>query len=382
MQDENTRKENGKQIAGKADQIKRINDNWYQVKSQSLGYDSWYDVVATEAGFVCDCPWNQWKKSKCKHIFAVEFSLEIRKQVESFVIKQIDINCCKFCQSIDIIKKGLRKNKTYSLQVFKCQDCKRRFTVNLGFEKMKASPQVITSAIQLRFSGESLRNVQKFLELQGLEISHVTVQNWIEKYIDLMGSYLEKIKPNVGEKWRADELYFKAKGNPKYLYALMDDETRYWIAQQVSDKKYTDDITPMFREAEKRIGKKPTVLITDGARNFHDAWKKEYRQKNFLQKKTEHIRHIHIDGDKNNNKMERLNGEIRDREKVVRGLKKEDSSILEGLQIYHNYIRPHMGLNGKTPAEVAGIKVEGDNKWITLIQNARVSTFNTEKFLG
>jgi hypothetical protein len=36
-------------------------------------------------------------------------------------------------------------------------------------------------------------------------------------------------------------------------------------------------------------------------------------------------RHIHLKGDMNNNKMERLNGEIRDREKVVRGLKKDDS---------------------------------------------------------
>jgi hypothetical protein len=33
-------------------------------------------------------------------------------------------------------------------------------------------------------------------------------------------------------------------------------------------------------------------------------------------------------------------------------------------------VRPHMGLNGKTPAETSGIKVEGQNKWITLIHNA------------
>lgn len=40
-------------------------------------------------------------------------------------------------------------------------------------------------------------------------------------------------------------------------------------------------------------------------------------------------------------------------------------------QLFHNYIRPHMGLDGKTPSEIAGIRVEGDNKWITLIQNAK-----------
>lgn len=73
----------------------------------------------------------------------------------------------------------------------------------------------------------------------------------------------------------------------------------------------------------------------------------------------------------NNNKMERYNGEFRDREKVVRGLKKEDSPLISGYQIYHNYIRPHMSLDGKTPAEKCGIEIKGDNKWLTLIQNAK-----------
>ena len=71
-----------------------------------------------------------------------------------------------------------------------------------------------------------------------------------------------------------------------------------------------------------------------------------------------------------NNKMERFNGEFRDREKVVRGIKKEDSAIIDGYQIYHNYVRPHMGLDGKTPSEACGIDIEGKNKWLTMIQNA------------
>lgn len=43
-----------------------------------------------------------------------------------------------------------------------------------------------------------------------------------------MESYLDRIVPNVGDKWRADELYLKVKGNTKYLYALMDVDTRFW----------------------------------------------------------------------------------------------------------------------------------------------------------
>ncbi len=57
--------------------------------------------------------------------------------------------------------------------------------------------------------------------------------------------------------------------------------------------------------------------------------------------------------------MERLNGEVRDREKVMRGLKIKDTPILKGYHIYHNYIRPHEGLDGKAPAEACGLKVEG-----------------------
>jgi len=68
--------------------------------------------------------------------------------------------------------------------------------------------------------------------------------------------------------------------------------------------------------------------------------------------------------------MERMNGETRDRERVMRGLKTAETPIIPGYQIYHNYVRPHEGLNGKTPAEACGIKVEGEDKWMTLIQNA------------
>jgi len=51
----------------------------------------------------------------------------------------------------------------------------------VGFEKMKATSQVITSAMQLYFTGTSFRNVSKFLRLQGVTVSHVAVYKWVEK---------------------------------------------------------------------------------------------------------------------------------------------------------------------------------------------------------
>jgi putative transposase len=127
-------------------------------------------------------------------------------------------------------------------------------------------------------------------------------------------------------------------------------------------------IQPQFKESSLVAGKKPQTVISDGAQNFHDYYKKEsYRN---VKPRPEHIRHIRLRGDHNNNRMERLNGEIRDREKTMRGLKKMENAILTGYQIFHNYFREHEGLNGRTPAEIAGTRIEGENKWITLIQNA------------
>jgi len=149
----------------------------------------------------------------------------------------------------------------------------------------------------------------------------------------------------------------------------MDDETRFWIAQEVANRKEGHDASSLFRAGKDVTGTKPKVIITDGLHSYSEAYRKEFwtiQREN----RTIHIRNVHLQGDMNNNKMERLNGEFRDREKVVRGIKKDDSVIIDGYQLYHNYVRPHMSLDGDTPADRAGIIIHGDNKWKTLIQNA------------
>lgn len=54
----------------------------------------------------------------------------------------------------------------------------------------------------------------------------------------------------------------------------------------------------------------------------------------------------------------------------MRGPKKVDTPILQDYQLYHNYFVGNEGLEGKTLAENAGIKIEEQNKWVTVIQNA------------
>jgi transposase-like protein len=366
---QNLREIRGLKIAkAKEGQISRSDHATYRVLSQSGNGE--YAVCLSEDEWMCECPDHRFRGVKCKHIWAVEFSLKMREQVrKNIVIEEIAISNCIFCHSSNIIRYGVRHNKRGDIQVFHCKQCRRFFTFNVGFEKMKHNPQAITSAMQLYFSGESLRNTMKSLKLLGVEVSHQTVYKWIRKYVKLMKDYVEKIVPNVSDTWRADELYVKIKGDMKYLFALMDDETRFWIAQEVAESKYKHDARSLFQLGKRLMGKKPMTIITDGLPAYHDAYKKEFWTQR-KETRTEHVNAIKLSGNMNNNKMERFNGEIRDREKTMRGLKKNDTPILAGYQIFHNYIRGHEGLEGKTPAEACGITIQGKNKWKTLIQNA------------
>jgi hypothetical protein len=55
---------------------------------------------------------------------------------------------------------------------------------------------------------------------------------------------------------------------------------------------------------------------------------------------------------------------------VQRGGKSKNSQIAEEQTIHYNFVKPHQALDGKTPAEASGIKIEKKNKWLDLIDKA------------
>lgn len=368
------RKERGMQIATTEGCIKNVKDKYWKVKSQT--YDGYWIVEKTEIGWKCNCPDHIYRGMKCKHIWAVEISLGMHEQAKpKRILEPVTVTTCPVCDSTNLRKDGVRHNIEYDIQRYHCLECGKRFSINVGFERMKHNPKAITSAMQLYFSGESLRNTMRSLEFIGTKVTHQTVANWIEKYTEIMKKYADNIKPNLSQTWRADEVWIKVHGDMKYLFALMDDETRYWIAQEVADTKHIHDARNIFHEAKVIADKRPETLITDGLPAYRKAFNDEFYTNKSPQ--SQHINAIKLSGignTANNNKMERINGEIRDREKTMRGLKVKNTSILHGMQLYHNFIKPHEGLAGKTPAEAVGIEIIGSDKWKTLIENASTKT--------
>lgn len=82
----NLREEKGKAIAARGNQIKKINDRTFKVKSQSN--DRIYEVKETPRGITCTCADFAYRGGRCKHIEATRFYLEIQKDTPQGVVTE------------------------------------------------------------------------------------------------------------------------------------------------------------------------------------------------------------------------------------------------------------------------------------------------------
>ena len=241
---------------------------------------------------------------------------------------------------------------------------------------MRSNDVVITRALQMYYTGMSVRDIADCFEQEEITVTYRTIYNWVAKYSKMTTDYLNEIVPRTNSRTmvRADEIWIKVSGQQKYLFASMDDDTRYWLASDMAHTKFQHNADTLLEKTKIKIGKTPAHFVTDGLPTYMKSSKKVFG------KKTHHTANAGIRSKKtgqnfhpSNNKMERLNGEIRDREKVFRGLKKMDTAILDGMRVYYNFTKKHGALKGGTPAQASMIEVDGVNKWKTIIQNASLN---------
>lgn len=368
----NKRKARGMILLEQGIEPKEVNPHTWIIPSQTG--NGTYQVHVFKRHWKCTCPDFEHRGVPCKHISAVKIWKNLKDRFEQLHIKvrqTISLKdentpmCCKHCFSTDFYRYGKKNNK----QVYKCKSCNRKFVNNVDFENMKYNPKVIALTLDLYFRGLSLRKISQHLkEFYNLEVTHMSIYNWIEKYIGIMNEYVNTIQPDIGTVWHTDEMMVKIDGTWEYLWNVMDERTRFQLASVVSTERKVRDARMVFQKAKKNCsGRKPKYMVTDGLQAYKRAVKKEFTTNDHS---TEHLWNVGLQHHPNNNHVERLHGTIREREKTMRGLKMEDTPIVEGHRLFYNFIKPHMALDGKTPSEEAGISIEGDNKWLTLMQNA------------
>ncbi len=360
-------------IVALGSQIRRINKLSYKVKSQSNGI--WYSVIkqygktGKEKGeWACTCPDQTYRKVRCKHIFAVLFSKQLRRKIvpqdavgSLTEIPSTELLQCEKCHSDSIVKNGTKHNKRGLTQRYKCKACGYRFIVDYGFERSRASPKAVTAALDLYFKGVSLRKVCDHLkQFYGIPVTHPAVLKWIRKFATVVKPYVDQIvPPHLSGIYHVDEMMVhvrkgeNAKGHYQWLWNLMDNTTRYWICAKITDSRYTSDASTVFRDAKEKVGL-PTAIVHDGLSSYDRAYNKEF----FTLKnpRVQNIRSVSVRHEGLNAKVERLNGTMREREKVMRGMDNAESAqqLVEALRINYNFCREH-SITGKTPAEMAGI---------------------------
>lgn len=109
-----------------------------------------------------------------------------------------------------------------------------------------------------------------------------------------------------------------------------------------------------FLKIDKRF-----IFVSDGFENYKNAFNKLFYRIAILQFGVP-IACKKYGRKHNNNPIERYNGKIKDRIKILRGgfgSFEYAESFMNLRRVIHNFINPHQGLNGKTPAEMAEIKL-------------------------
>jgi transposase-like protein len=256
---------------------------------------------------------------------------------------------CKWCGSNEIKKYGLSGGE----QDYFCLSCGRKFTNNDNPFGKRSTVEDIGTSISSYYDGLSFADIARHLKESGNEVNESTVYRWVLDYAQKAIKILDKYQPKVGGIWIADETVIKFNGQNYWLWDIIDKKTRFLLASYLSENRGTAQAQRLMELASKRAGITPSAVITDKLRAYLDGIEITFGGY------TEHIQSSPFADQDDTNEIERFQGTIKDRTKVIRGFKTFETAliILDGFLAHYNFFRPHISLKGKTPAEVAGVNI-------------------------
>jgi transposase-like protein len=200
-------------------------------------------------------------------------------------------------------------------------------------------PDVIVLAVRwyLRF-GLSYRDVEELLTERGIQVDHVTIFRWVQRFTSLLAEAARPCRHAVGDRWQVDETYIKVAGQWRYVYRAIDQFSQV-IDVFVSPRR---DVKAARRFFERAIGttkRAPVEVITDKAAAYPamleellpGAWHRTDRYAN-----------NHIEAD---------HGRLKARLGPMRGLKQDRSArvVIAGHALVQNVRRGHYELAVEAP---------------------------------
>jgi transposase-like protein len=137
-----------------------------------------------------------------------------------------------------------------------------------AFAGFRFPADVIVLAVRwyLRF-GLSYRDVEELLAERGIEVDHVTVYRWVQRFTPLLAEAARPCRHAVGDRWFVGETYVKVAGRWRYVDRAIDQFGQV-IDVVVSPRR---DITAARRFFERAIATTkvaPVEVVTDRAATY------------------------------------------------------------------------------------------------------------------
>lgn len=364
----------GLAILEKGDQVRKINDRLYLVKAQDKNAfrEGFLKVSWNKAGkWTCECRSGLPNKELCEHIHAVDLLLRLP------LLSMLNHGAlggqarCPYCGGTSIKPHGSRFNKSGSVRRFMCRECRQTFKDPTTRQDLNSQIALVIVALDLYYKRLSYREIQShFFQIYGVHKPLSTIRKWVQRFTKLIVSSVKRLGIQVrkGGKWLGDEMVIRVSGKKMHLWNILHYSSRYQIVSLLLKGRGEREAYKVVELALKKTARqKPNFMLTDGLGSYVGALKAHG---------ISHIANVGLEDKKNNNRIERLHGSIRQFVKAKRGLKKNAGLLLDGHSVYYNCIRPHMALNGQTPVNV---KAKKGVKWAHLLPVGKPKNNNHAK---
>jgi IS6 family transposase len=134
-----------------------------------------------------------------------------------------------------------------------------------AFAGFRFPAEVITVAVRwcLRY-GLSYRDVEELLAQRGVEVDHVTIYRWVQRFTPLFADAARFARHAPGERWFVDETYVKVNDVWRYVYRAVDQHGPV-IDVLVSARRDGEAARRLFQRALTTLKMTPTEVVTDAA---------------------------------------------------------------------------------------------------------------------
>ena len=200
---------------------------------------------------------------------------------------------------------------------------------------------MITLAVRwyLRY-GRSYRDAEELLAERGVEVDHVTLYRWVQRFAPLFAAAARPLRHATGDRRFVDETYVKVAGRWRYLYRAIDQYGQV-IDVLLPEQRDTAAARRFFTRALAH-GPTPVEVTTDKAGPY-------LRVLDDLVPTAAHITEQYA-----NNRIEADHGRLKARLRPMRGLKRFRSAerIAAGHAFVQNLRRGHYELATNAPAQL------------------------------